>query len=130
VLLRQVELALLLKTRARVALAEDLVLGPFHGELLGETALRRNGPGPSELPVLRAGRHRGGNLTLCLNASRRRLSCGRTSLQLPLSWEPADGDCGVAPAWQQRCRLRLTASLVVLLQADWCNCSAVGGPRA
>ena len=37
-------LALLLKTRARVALAEGLVLGPFLGELLGETALRRNGP--------------------------------------------------------------------------------------
>jgi len=62
VLLRQVELALLLKTRARVALAEGLVLGPFLGELLGETALRRNGPGPSGL-VLRAGRRRGGNLT-------------------------------------------------------------------
>ena len=61
-LLRQVELALLLKTRARVALAEGLVLGPFIGELLGETALRRNGPGPSGL-VLRAGRRRGGNLT-------------------------------------------------------------------
>ena len=29
VLLRQVELALLFKTRARVALAEGLVLGPF-----------------------------------------------------------------------------------------------------
>ena len=52
---------LLLKTRARVALAEGLVLGPFLGELLGETALRRNGPGPSGL-VLRAGRRRG-NLT-------------------------------------------------------------------
>jgi len=62
VLLRQVELALLLKTRARVALAEGLVLGPFLGELLGETALRRNGPGPSGL-VLRAGRRRVGNLT-------------------------------------------------------------------
>jgi hypothetical protein len=62
VLLRQVELALLLKTRARVALAEGLVLGPFLGELLGETALRRNGPGPSGL-VLRAGRRRGGNPT-------------------------------------------------------------------
>jgi len=64
VLLRQVELALLLKTRARVALAEDLVLGPFLGKLLGEKALRQNGPGPSELPVLRPGRLRGGNLTL------------------------------------------------------------------
>ena len=57
------ELALLLKTRARVALAEGLVLGPFIGELLGETALRRNGPGPSGLLVLRAGRRQGGNLT-------------------------------------------------------------------
>jgi hypothetical protein len=62
VLLRQVELALLLKTSARVALAEGLVLGPFLGELLGETALRRNWAGPSGL-VLRAGRRRGGNLT-------------------------------------------------------------------
>ena len=62
VLLRQVELALLLKTSARVALAEGLVLGPFLGELLGETALRRNGPGPIGL-VLRAGRRRGENLT-------------------------------------------------------------------
>ena len=61
-LLRRVELALLLKTRARVALAEGLVLGPFLGELLGETALRLKGPGPSGL-VLRAGRRRGGNLT-------------------------------------------------------------------
>ena len=64
VLLRQVELALLLKTRARGALAEGLVLGPFLGELLGETALRRNGPGRSGLMVLRAGRRRGGNLTV------------------------------------------------------------------
>ena len=62
VLLRQVELALLLKTRAHVALAEGLVLGPFLGELLGETALRRNSAGQSGL-VLRAGRRRGGNLT-------------------------------------------------------------------
>ena len=61
VLLRQVELALLFKTRARVTLAEGLVLGQFLGELLGETALRRNGPGPSGLVL--AGRRRGGNLT-------------------------------------------------------------------
>jgi hypothetical protein len=40
VLLRQVELALLLKIRARVALAEGLVLGPFLGELLGELCSR------------------------------------------------------------------------------------------
>ena len=62
VLLSQAELALLLKTSARVALAEGLVLGPFLGELLGETANRRNGPGPSGL-VLRTRRRRGGNLT-------------------------------------------------------------------
>jgi hypothetical protein len=61
VLLRQVELALLFKTRARVALAEGLVLGPYLGELLGETALRRSGPGPSGLVL--AGRRRGANLT-------------------------------------------------------------------
>jgi len=62
-LLRQVQLALLLKTRASVALAEGLVLGPFLGELLGETALRWNWAGPSGLLVLRAGRRRVGNLT-------------------------------------------------------------------
>jgi len=45
VLLRQVELALLLKTRAHVALSEGLVLGQFLGERLAERALRRNGPG-------------------------------------------------------------------------------------
>ena len=107
-LLRQVELALLFKTRARVALAEGLVLGPFLGELLGETALRRNGPGPSGL-VLRAGRRRGGNLTLRLNASWRRLSCGRTSLPLPLSWEPSlrAEAAGLRPPAQPSCRLRL-----------------------
>jgi hypothetical protein len=62
VLLRQVELALLLKTHASVMPAQGPELGPFLGELLGETALRRNGPGPSGLLVLRAGRRRG-NLT-------------------------------------------------------------------
>ena len=40
-LLRQVELALLLKTRASVVLTQGLELGPFLGELLRETALRR-----------------------------------------------------------------------------------------
>jgi hypothetical protein len=65
VLLRQVELALLLKTRASasVVLTQGLELGPLLGELLRETALRRNGAGPSGLLVLRAGRRRGGNLT-------------------------------------------------------------------
>ena len=62
-LLRQVELALLFKTPALVALTEGLVLGPFLGELLGEMSLRLNGPGPSGLLVLRAGRRRVGNLT-------------------------------------------------------------------
>jgi hypothetical protein len=51
VLLRQVELALLLKTRARVVLTRGLELWPLLGELLRETALRRNGPGPSGLLV-------------------------------------------------------------------------------
>ena len=39
-LLRQVELALLLKTRASVMLAQGPELGPLLGELLCETALR------------------------------------------------------------------------------------------
>jgi hypothetical protein len=59
VILGQVELVILLKTRACVALVGGLVLGPFLGEMLGETVLRQNGPGPSGL-VLRAGRRRGG----------------------------------------------------------------------
>jgi hypothetical protein len=63
VLLRQVVLALLLRTRASVVLTLGLELGPLLGELLRETALRRNGAGPSGLLVLRAGRRRGGNLT-------------------------------------------------------------------
>ena len=63
VLLRQVELAMLLKTRASVLLTQGLELGPLLVELLRETALRRNGAGPSGLLVLRAGRRRGGNLT-------------------------------------------------------------------
>jgi hypothetical protein len=63
VLLRQVELALLLKTRASVVLTQGLGLGPLLGELLRETALRRNGAGPSGLLVLGAGRRPGGKLT-------------------------------------------------------------------
>jgi hypothetical protein len=69
VLLRQVELALLLKTRASagVVLTQSLELGTVFGELLCEAALRRNGAGPtSRLLVLRAGRRerrRVGNLT-------------------------------------------------------------------
>ena len=59
-LLRQVELALLLKTRASVVLTQGLESGPFLGDLLRETALRRNGAGPSGLLVLEAGRRRGG----------------------------------------------------------------------
>ena len=62
VLLRQVELALLLKTRASVVLTQEL--GPVLGELLRDAALRRNGAGPtSGLLVLRARRRRVGNLT-------------------------------------------------------------------
>ena len=53
-LLRQVELALLLKTRASVVLTQGLEFGPVLGELLREAALRRNGAGPtSGLLVLR-----------------------------------------------------------------------------
>ena len=54
-LLRRVELALLLKTRASVVLTQGLELGPVLGELLRETGMRRNGAGPSTLLVLRAG---------------------------------------------------------------------------
>ena len=63
-LLRQVELSLLLKTRARVTLVEGLVLGPFLGELLGEAEFQQNWAGQtSGLLVLRAGRRRVRNLT-------------------------------------------------------------------
>ena len=58
VLLRRVELVMLLKTRASVLLTQGLELGPLLVELLRETALRRNGAGPSGLLVLRAGRSR------------------------------------------------------------------------
>jgi hypothetical protein len=54
VLLRPLELALLLKTRASVVLTQGLELGQLLGELLRETALRRNGAGSSGLLVLRA----------------------------------------------------------------------------
>ena len=50
-LLRQVELALLLKTHASVELTQGLELGQLLGELLRETALRRNGAGASGLLV-------------------------------------------------------------------------------
>jgi hypothetical protein len=124
VLLRQVELAMLLKTRARVALAEGLVLGPFPGELLGETALRRNGPGPSGL-VLRAGRRRGGNLTP--------LECLVEAVELredEFAVAVVLGACGL--------RLRVvarTAACVGRRRLLCCcrligNRSAVGGPRA
>ena len=53
--LRQVELALLLKTRASVVLTKNLELGPVLGGLLREESLRRNGAGPTRgLLVLRA----------------------------------------------------------------------------
>jgi hypothetical protein len=61
VLLGEMELALLLKTRAGVALTQGLELGPVLAQLLRETALRRNWAGPSGQLVLRAGRRR--NLT-------------------------------------------------------------------
>ena len=122
------ELELLLKTRARVALAEGLVLGPFLGELLGETVLRLNGPGPSGL-VLRAGRCRGGNLTP--------LECLVETVELredEFAVAVVLRDCWlrlrVCTRGQPRCRLRQTAEFVVLLQVDWCNHSAVGVPRA
>jgi hypothetical protein len=63
VLLRQVQLALLLWTRASVVLTQGLELGPLLGKLLRETALRRNGAGDSGLLVLGAGRRREGDLT-------------------------------------------------------------------
>jgi len=63
VLLRQVELALLLKTRAIIMLVQGPELGPVLGDLLGETVLRLNGAGPSGLLVLGAGRHLVGNMT-------------------------------------------------------------------
>jgi hypothetical protein len=59
VLRGEIELALLLKTRASVVLMQDLELGPVLAQLLRETALRRNWAGPSGLLVLRAGRRRG-----------------------------------------------------------------------
>jgi hypothetical protein len=63
VLLRQVELALLLKARASIVLTQGLELGPVLGELLRDAALRRNGAGPtSGQLVLRAGSRRVGNL--------------------------------------------------------------------
>ena len=110
VTLRQVELELLLKTRARVALAEGLVLGPFLGELLGETALRRNGPGPSGR-VLRAGRHRGqvSPLECLVEVVELREDEFAVAVVLGL-WAEAAG-CRL------RCRLRRTAALVVLLPA-------------
>jgi hypothetical protein len=64
VLLRQLELALLLKTRASEVLTQGLELGPVIGELLREAALRRNGAGPTiGLLVLKAVRRRVENLT-------------------------------------------------------------------
>jgi hypothetical protein len=43
--LRQVELVLLLETRSSKLLMQGLELGPVLGDLLRETALRRNGAG-------------------------------------------------------------------------------------
>ncbi len=60
--LGKMELTLLLKARAGVALTHGLELGPVRAHLLRETALRRNWAGLSGLLVLRVGRRRGGNL--------------------------------------------------------------------
>jgi hypothetical protein len=84
--LGEMKLALLIKARAGVSLTQGLE--PVLGQLCRETALRGNGGGPVGLLVSRACRHQEG-IWLRLNASWRRLSCGRTSLPLPLSWEPA-----------------------------------------
>jgi hypothetical protein len=88
VFLGEMERALLLQTRAGVALTQGLELEPVLAQSLRETALRRNGAGPSGLLVLRA-EDAGGGTRLRLNASWRRLSCGGTRLKLPWSWEPA-----------------------------------------
>ena len=50
--LGEIELALLLKTLAGVALTHDLEVGPVLAQLLRETALRRNWAGPSGMLVL------------------------------------------------------------------------------
>ena len=50
--LGKIELALLLKTLAGVALTHDLEVGPVLAQLLRETALRRNWAGPSGMLVL------------------------------------------------------------------------------
>jgi len=60
VFLGEIELALLLKTLAGVALTHDLEVGPVLAQLLRETALRRNWAGPSGQLVLGAGRRWGG----------------------------------------------------------------------
>jgi hypothetical protein len=140
VLLRQVELALLLKTRASVVLTQGLELGPLLGELLRETALRRNGARPSGLLVLRAGRRRGGNLTplkrlveavelrknefaiaVVLKACVLRLRvCARVGLR-PRWFAPA---LAAAPPPAR------TAARAVLLPADRCSRSAPGVPCA
>jgi len=64
VFLWQVKLALLLETRAGVALTQDLEGRPMLGEQLRDTALRRNDGlrGLLGLLVLRAGGRRGGHL--------------------------------------------------------------------
>ena len=92
VLLRQVELSLLLKTRARVTLVEGLVLGPFLGELLGEAEFQQNGAGQtSGLLVLRAGRRRVRNLTQ-LECLRLRV-CDRMAAALPPAPSSSPDSC-------------------------------------
>ncbi len=109
-LLRQVELALLLKTRASVMLTQGLELGPVLVELVREAALRRNGAGPtSGLLVLRAAKRRVGNLTPleCLvEADELR----KDEFAVAVVLGPAGLGCGFAPALQQRCRLLILDS--------------------
>jgi hypothetical protein len=94
VLLRHEQLALLLEPRASVPLTQDLELGAVCCELLRETPLRRDGARRSGLLVLGARRRQGSNLSplAC------RLSCGRTRVPEPVSWERAGGGGGGAPA--------------------------------
>ena len=121
VLPRQVELVLLLKTRALVMLAQRLEVETLLGELLDETALRRNGAGPSGLLVLRTVRHRVGNLTP--------LECLVEAVELrknEFAIAGVLGACGVAPALAAALPPARTAARTVLLPADRCSRSAVG----
>jgi hypothetical protein len=97
VLLRHVQLTLLLEPRASVPLTQDLELGPVFSELLRETLLRLDG-------ARRMGcwswelEDTGGATCLLVYASWRLLSCGRTRVPEPVSWERVDCGGGGAPA--------------------------------